>query len=82
MFYHKHYSDRTYIKFGQSGSQDDIFAVNQLLWINNILVLGECWVPEYGVTLLFEGPEVDEETQNLCCIKAAKESIVKTLNKV
>lgn len=82
MFYHKHYSEKTYIRKGQVANTDDIFAVNQLLWSIGILSIGECWVPGYGITLLFEGPEVDEDTQNLCCIKIADDSIVKTLNKV
>lgn len=70
MQYHSYYSDKTKMKKGELPSiQDQIDRQNNIRQAG-LRPIGEIWVAGQGYTLLFEGVELDEETQLFLNIKA------------
>jgi hypothetical protein len=70
--YHSHYDENTFIKRGECANGDDMLARHEALRDFGVEASGERWVEGYGWTLAFEGPPLDELTQNLLCIKEVK----------
>lgn len=68
MRYHSHYSYETEIKFGQV-LEGQIKSRSNGLKVYGIKCIGEMWIPEYGITALWEGPALDEDEQNLLNLK-------------
>ena len=63
--YISHYSNETYIKFGECGTSQQVLDRQDGLYKYGIRCVGERWVPGYGNTALWYGPVVDKTTQNL-----------------
>lgn len=74
MLYHSHYSDETYLKKGVVPSWKDIDERQQALREAKLKPIGEVWVTGYGITLSFEGPELDKDTQNLLNVKQIEDA--------
>lgn len=67
--YHSFYSNDTFLKCGEIPTEE--YLQNRWEGIRQVGLspVGEKWVPGQGLTLVFEGPELDADTQNLLCIK-------------
>lgn len=58
------------MQLGSVPNSDDILARQCALRNNNVRCVGEIWVSGYGLTALWEGPELDQDEQNLLNLKA------------
>lgn len=66
--YVSHYDGKTYLKAGVIPKAIEISERQQAIRQYGLVCIGEKWLQNYGISPLWEGPELDKDTQNLLCV--------------
>ncbi len=62
------YSEHTFMKKGEIPTSDDISARSRAIRQYGLECIGEVWVPDYGISPVYYGPLVDQDTRDLLCL--------------